>query len=74
MITRASERTGPQMELWGQVKEQKEEEELMNKTESQQTEIDKYGVTEVPGGKVSTGLNADEKSNKLKTKIYPQGM
>lgn len=62
------------MELWGQVKEQKEEEELMNKTESQQTEIDKYGVTEVPGGKVSTGLNADEKSNKLKTKIYPQGM
>lgn len=47
----------------------------MNKTESQQTEIDKYGVTEVTGGKVSTGLNADEKkSNKLKTKIYPQGV
>lgn len=46
----------------------------MNKTESQQTEIDKYGVTEVPGGKVSMGLNADKKSNKLKTKIYPQGV
>ena len=46
----------------------------MNKTESQQTETDECGVTEVPGGKVSTGLNADEKSKKLKTKIYPQGV
>ena len=46
----------------------------MNKTESQQTETDECGVTEAPGGKVSTGLNADEKSNKLKTKIYPQGV
>lgn len=77
MITGASERRmGPQMEPWGTmvVKGQEGEEEPTKKTESQQTETEECGVTDVPGGKVSTGPNADEKSNKLKTEIYPQGL